>query len=358
MSLAWGVEWAWLGGFTSLATLITVLNILMLFAVGKNTFLHYSFHYVVLAVALRNIGRVAFSSLLILLAKLIENPKDLQSLVTLSDFDENTDLSQAQEMPLTCDILSMIDHILMTVLMFYLTALSLYVFCRQPNPPVLSSSLKTLKLYGLTSSIVPVRETWWVTTILVLLPPIMAVLLSLPVLLLHIPHTLAAIPGGSVCVVSEKIDSTTYESSVAILGFCLPVAIILCLIIGLSIRRCVSCSGGVCVSSFCKEELVMTLLTLSYIFGYLTLYLPLLDHHLALLELPSTNLQTMITPEIARTVEMAQGLLLPLYVFILLPMYRQFSSDPDPSDQRRSKRDQSTNAPDSRRASLASFGFD
>ena len=51
--LAWGVEWAWVGGYTSLATLVTLFNFLLFFSVIKNRFLHYSFHYVVLALALR-----------------------------------------------------------------------------------------------------------------------------------------------------------------------------------------------------------------------------------------------------------------------------------------------------------------
>jgi len=360
--LAWGVEWAWVGIFTSLATLATLLNILLFFSVARNSFLHYSFHYVVLALALRNICRVGLSSLLILLAKLLQNPEEIKGtyLVPESLYSDDADLSQADKMPLACDILSMTDHLLMTVLMFYLAALSLYLFCRHPNPPVLTSSLKTLKLYGLTCGIVPVREKWWVSVLLLLLPPLMAVCLCVPVLLIHLPHAMAAIPGGSICMVTQSVELNTYQSSVAILGFLLPVAIIMCLIIGLSIRRCVSCSGGKCISSFCKEELVLTLLTLPYSAAYLAMYLPLLDQNLSLLALPQSGLQGYLTPEISRTAEMVMSLLLPLLVFTTLPMYRQFSSEPDPADQRRSKRDQSTqsNAPDSRRASLASFGFD
>jgi len=252
----------------------------------------------------------------------------------------------------------MTDHVLMTVLMFYLAALSLYLFCRQPNPPVLASSLKTLRLYGLTSGILPVQERWWVCALLLLLPPLLAVCLSVPVILLHLPHSMAAIPGGALCNVSQSLELNTYQSSVAILGFCLPVAIIVCLIIGLSIRRCVSCSGGRCISSFCKEEMVLALLTLPYSAAYLAMYLPLLDQNLDMLNLPQSGLQEYLTPELARTLEMCMSLLLPLLLYTTLPMYRQFSSEPDPADQRHSKRDQSTNAPDSRRASLASFGFD
>ena len=213
-------------------------------------------------------------------------------------------------------------------------------------------------MYGLTCGIVPVRERWWVSALLLLFPPLMAVFLSLPVLLLHIPHSMAALPGGSLCIVSQSVEFNTYQSSVAVLGFCLPVAIIICLIIGLSIRRCVSCSGGRCISSFCKEEMVLALLTLPYSAAYLAMYLPLLDQNLALLDLPQSGLQEYLTPELARASEMVMALLLPLLLFSTLPMYRQFSQEPDPADHRRSKRDQSTNAPDSRRASLASFGFD
>ena len=103
---------------------------------------------------------------------------------------------------------------------------------------------------------------------------------------------------------------------------------------------------------------MLALLTLPYSAAYLAMYLPLLDQNLDMLNLPQTGLQEYITPELARTLEMCMSLLLPFLLFTTLPMYRQFSSEPDPADQRHSKRDQSTNAPDSRRASLASFGFD
>ena len=157
------------------------------------------------------------------------------------------------------------------------------------------------------------------SALLLLFPPLMAVFLSLPVLLLHIPHSMAALPGGSLCIVSQSVEFNTYQSSVAILGFCLPVAIIICLIIGLSIRRCVSCSGGRCISSFCKEEMVLALLTLPYSAAYLAMYLPLLDQNLALLDLPQSGLQEYLTPELARASEMVMALLLPLLLFSTLP---------------------------------------
>ena len=39
-------------------------------------------------------------------------------------------------MSITCVVLSMMDHILVTTLMFYMAGLSLYMFCRHPNPPI------------------------------------------------------------------------------------------------------------------------------------------------------------------------------------------------------------------------------
>ena len=52
-ALPWHTEWAWVGGYSSLATLVILANVLLIFSVGKNKFLHYSFHYVVVALSLR-----------------------------------------------------------------------------------------------------------------------------------------------------------------------------------------------------------------------------------------------------------------------------------------------------------------
>ena len=101
----------------------------------------------------RNICRVGLTSFLILLAKLLQNPEEIKGTYLVPErlYSDDADLTQADRMPLVCDILSITDHILMTVLMFYLAALSLYLFCRHPNPPVLTSSLKTLKVRKLAA---------------------------------------------------------------------------------------------------------------------------------------------------------------------------------------------------------------
>eukprot|EP00092_Neocalanus_flemingeri_P064416 GFUD01078171.1.p1 GENE.GFUD01078171.1~~GFUD01078171.1.p1 ORF type:complete len:375 (-),score=86.46 GFUD01078171.1:157-1281(-) len=353
---SWYIEWAWVGGYSSLSTLVFIFNILIFFSVGKNKFLHYSFHYIIVALSLRNLLRVILTLCLVFLAKLIQTPWLLKAtfLIPANKSTDGLDLTQSANMSLTCEVLSMWDHILMTTLMFYLAGSSLYMFCRHPNPSISDPSETTLKLYG----IVPVKERSWVSPLLLLLPPLLAVFLCLPIPILHETHPMTALPGGSVCNLHESLKFNTYQSSVAILGFLLPAAIVISLMIGLSIRRCISCSGGTCVSSFCKEEMSLALLTLPYLAAYLAMYLPLLDHYLQKLDLPQTGLQPYITPEIARAVEMVLGLLLPVVVYSVLPGYSRFSSEPDASDLRRSKKEsynQSVTAPDSTRLSQESL---
>jgi len=130
-----------------------------------------------------------------------------------------------------------------------------------------------------------------------------------------------------------------YQSSVTILGFYLPSAIVICLLIGLSIRRCVACSGSGCVSSYCKEEMVLAFLFIPYMAGYLLLHLNIQEHYVGKLELPDLGLSEYIRPEYARAGEIGLGLLLPLVLYSTLPAYRKFSSEPDTADLYRSKRD-------------------
>jgi len=353
---SWYIEWAWVGGYSSVSTLVFIFNILIFFSVGKNKFLHYSFHYVIVALSLRNLLRVGLTLCLVFLAKLIQTPWLLRAtfLIPANKTTDGLDLTQSANMSITCEVLSMSDHILMTTLMFYMAGLSLYMFCRHPNPSISEPRETNLKLYG----ILPVTERSWVSPLVLLLPPVLAVLLCLPIPLLHETHPMIALPGASLCNIHESLKFNTYQSSVAILGFLLPAAIVICLMIGLSIRRCISCSGGTCVSSFCKEEMSLGFLTLPYIAAYLAMFLPLLDHYLLKLDLPQTGLQPYLTPEIARAIEMMMGLLLPIVVYSVLPGYRRFTSDPDASDLRRSQKENyslSATAQDSTRLSQESM---
>lgn len=357
--MEWVEEWAWVAGYSTLSTLVVIFNFLIFFSVGKNKFLHYGTHWVMLALSLRNLCRVGLSLWLVFLAKLLQTPWILQETFNIPSSNKTNELERAESMPIMCTVLSTLDTIMMSLLMFYLAALSLYMFCRQPNPHSSSTSEATMKLYGLNSGIPPVREQGWIAPLLLLLPPTLSVLLALPVPLMQKTHPMTAVPRGTVCASLPGDQFDTYQSSVTILGFYLPAAIVVCLLIGLSIRRCVSCSSGVCVSSFCKEEMVLGFLTAPYILSYLALHLPILDHYLEKLDLQTTGIQEYVKPEMARAAEMVFGILLPIILYSTLAPYRKFSSDPDVCDVKRSKKDlyrnHSANAPDSPGLSQASL---
>ena len=51
--LPWHLEWVWVSGYSTLATLVIVFNLALLVAIGKNRYLHFSFHYAVIAMAVR-----------------------------------------------------------------------------------------------------------------------------------------------------------------------------------------------------------------------------------------------------------------------------------------------------------------
>jgi len=329
----WGLSWAWVGGYTSVSTLVIVFNSVLLFSVITNKYLHYSFNYVLVMLSIRNVCRVVLTLSVLVFSKMVDSPSLLQESGVLPPLiPPGLDLTKAENMPLVCKVLSLADHLLMIILMFYLASLSLYVFCRKANPSETTTSDVTLRLYGLNSGIVPVKERRWVSPLLLLLPLLLATLLSLPVFLLEKPHPLTVVPECTLCKVPDSAQFDIYQSSVIILGFYLPSTIIVFLTICLSVRRCFSCSSDRCVSSFCKEEMTICFLALPYILAYLAMFLPHMNHFLFRLNLSQTNLQEVLTPAIVRGVEMSMGLLLPIVVYSTLPAYTKFSSSPDDSD--------------------------
>ena len=85
---------------------------------------------------------------LVFLAKLIQTPWLLRAtfLIPTSNSTDGLDLTHSENMSITCEVLSMADHILVTTLMFYMAGLSLYMFCRHPNPTISELSETTLKV--------------------------------------------------------------------------------------------------------------------------------------------------------------------------------------------------------------------
>ena len=48
------LSWAWVGGYTSLSTLVVVFNLVLFFSVVTNKYLHYSYNYVLVMLSIRS----------------------------------------------------------------------------------------------------------------------------------------------------------------------------------------------------------------------------------------------------------------------------------------------------------------
>ena len=96
----------------------------------------------------RNVCRVLFTLSVLVLSKMVDSPKLLQmaDIIPANISTENMNLTLSGNMPMMCEIVSMADHMLMIILMFYLASLSLYVFCRKPNPSITTTSDMTLRV--------------------------------------------------------------------------------------------------------------------------------------------------------------------------------------------------------------------
>ena len=99
----------------------------------------------------------------------------------------------------------------------------------------------------------PNSSCCWFSFCLPTLPIIMSALLTLPIPLLHLTHSLQPVPNKRICV--DVTQHLTFDVAVLILGYGLPVLLVSILLLGLILRRCLNC-GGRCCNSWCKEEAV------------------------------------------------------------------------------------------------------
>ena len=53
MTEDWGVAWAWVAGYSAVSTLVIIFNIVIVFSVLSNRYLHYSYNYVIVMLSLR-----------------------------------------------------------------------------------------------------------------------------------------------------------------------------------------------------------------------------------------------------------------------------------------------------------------
>ncbi|XP_023334440.1 uncharacterized protein LOC111705927 [Eurytemora carolleeae] len=115
------VDCAWVTGYSSLSTLVIIFNSILFFSVGKNSYLHYSTHYTVLVLAVRNILYTIVCTCILLLTKIEDTPWMLKL------FHIQTD----QESGLLCEVLSCLDCLLSSLIMFYLLGLAVHMLCRK-----------------------------------------------------------------------------------------------------------------------------------------------------------------------------------------------------------------------------------
>ena len=180
------------------------------------------------------------------------------------------DLTTASGMPITCQMHCTADIFLMSLVMFYIATLLVYTFCRPANPDHHNYKRSYIN-----------SEQCWVPTLVTLLPPLLSCLLCLPGPWLGAYHDMSALPRTTLCQSQLTESSTTYLASVAIIGFLLPLAIIIACTCALMIRRCVACARSRCCSSYTSEELALVLVSCVYTVTQLVMYLPTLDIYLA-----------------------------------------------------------------------------
>ena len=47
------MAWAWVAGYSAVSTLVIIFNIVIVFSVLSNKYLHYSYNYVIVMLSLR-----------------------------------------------------------------------------------------------------------------------------------------------------------------------------------------------------------------------------------------------------------------------------------------------------------------
>ena len=150
------------------------------------------------------------------------------------------------KVPLVCDIMCTLDIFLLALPMFIMVGLSIHLFTRAPSPhfnpfpmeedlivPGRKRKTTVAASASLEIGLMP-REPLWLSFLLPVLPMIAAGLIATPVPLLHLSHRLQALPDKFIC--KDTQSHLTFDLSVFILTFCLPLLLIIFLTFGLILR--------------------------------------------------------------------------------------------------------------------------
>ena len=149
---------------------------------------------------------------------------------------------------LICDIMCTLDIFLLALPMFIMVGLAIHMFTRAPSPnfnpfPVDDDMIgpgygtnrrKILAPTSLEIGLMP-KEPIWLSILLPILPILSAGLIATPIPLLHLNHKLQALPEKFICSEDTK-SHLTFDLSVFILTFCLPLLLIIFLTLGLILR--------------------------------------------------------------------------------------------------------------------------
>ena len=149
---------------------------------------------------------------------------------------------------LICDIMCTLDIFLLALPMFIMVGLAIHMFTRAPSPnfnpfPVDDDMIgpgygtnrrKILAPTSLEIGLMP-KEPIWLSILLPILPILSAGLIATPIPLLHLNHRLQALPEKFICSEDTK-SHLTFDLSVFILTFCLPLLLIIFLTLGLILR--------------------------------------------------------------------------------------------------------------------------
>ena len=140
------------------------------------------------------------------------------------------------------------DIFFLALPMFIMVGLSIHMFTRAPSPnfspfPAGEDAIGPghgtfrRKIIAVSASLeigLMPKEPLWLSFLLPLLPLLSAGLISVPIPLLHLNHKLQSLPNKFICM--DIKAHLTYDLSVFILTYCLPLVLIVFLTLGLILR--------------------------------------------------------------------------------------------------------------------------
>ena len=330
-------EWWWVFGYGVAVVAAVVANALLLISILRNGFLHTDANRCFFVLATRNVLRAVLALVVLYATRWTHNVDRVFNATKLNR-------------PLLCDILCSVDTFLLTLPMYTLVGAVVHMFTRFPSPHHHNSYDVDHHHHHHSGLERPRAKCCWFSLCLPTLPVLMSALIALPIPLMHLSHPLAPVPEKRICVdVSRHL---TFDAAVFILGYGLPVLLVFFLVFGLIFRRCLQCSSSHCCNSWCKEEAVFAQFYFLAAIAQFPMFFSTLDDLAEKFGVEEISYYVELTrspvflglgrPEVARAAEMVvTGFALPLLLYMWMPTYRKFATEPDPDDASINRKKQS-----------------